>query len=517
MLSTSQLISMQGSKIHSHYDITKFLGLGRFGETYLAKSKDLPGRPDCVVKRFCFQSDPIASPLANRFTNPLALIAKSFDEQVEVLYRLGQHDRIPTVLAQLVDGENFYLVQEYVDGELLGQELKPGQPWSQSQVIELLQDTLGTLEFLHHQNFIHQDINPANWMRRWRDGKFVLLGCSGAKDQASIWQQPVDDRPLELVGTPGYIPFEQEDKNPQFNTDIYALGVIAIQALTGTFPIERHPDTYELSWRHLTDANLKLVEIVDRMVRPDYRNRYQLVREVLDDLEKFVALRRRPSAWDNLRPHLIFGSAAGALMLGLAIPKLLPMTGEPAAQPQSVQASQPIAASQASQPMETSKSIEANSALVAPGSWLTHQADGLQISYDPQWEKQETPNLLTGERATFFSPASSSGQRAQISLRMEELAAITTLSSYTEQSIAEIKKFLPNAKIIEAGSSKLADRPAYVVTYSGLLEGKEVKNLEIWTVAAGRAHIVQYQAPAADYYQHLQTAMASIGTFKIDR
>jgi hypothetical protein len=153
---------------------------------------------------------------------------------------------------------------------------------------------------------------------------------------------------------------------------------------------------------------------------------------------------------------------------------------------------------------------------VSPSSWLLHQADGLQISYDPQWEKQNLPDLLTGERVAFFGPTNSSGQRAQISVRVEELSAQTSLSEYTEQSIAEIKKFLPGAKILEAGSSKLADLPAYILTYSGRLAGKDVKNLEIWTVAAGRAHIVQYQAPAADYYQHLQTAMTAIGTFKID-
>jgi eukaryotic-like serine/threonine-protein kinase len=486
---------MQGSKIHTHYDITKFLGLGRFGETYLAKSKDLPGRPDCVLKRFCFQSE-------NK-TSPFLLIKKSFDEQVEVLYRLGQHDRIPTVLAQLVDETNLYLVQEYIDGELLSKELKPGQPWNQGQVIELLQDTLYTLEFLHQQNFIHQDINPVNWIRRWRDGKFVLLGCSGAKDQASIWSQPVDDRPVELIGTPGYIPFEQEDENPQFNTDIYALGVIAIQALTGTFPIEQHPETYELSWRHLTDANLKLVEIIDRMVRPDYRNRYQLAREVLEDLEKFATTQQQPSAWDKLRPHLIFGAAAGALMIGLAIPKILPFGSEPTASPT------PLADSQ-SLPPTTKQDLAAS-----PNNWLVYQADGLQISYDPQWEKKDLPDLITGERVSFFGPASSNGQRSQISLRVEELATPTNLSTYTELSIAEIKKFLPGAKILEAGSSKLADQPAYIVTYSGRLEDKEVKNLEIWTVAEGRAHIVQYQAPAADFYQHLPTAMTAIGTFKI--
>jgi eukaryotic-like serine/threonine-protein kinase len=481
---------MLGSKIHAHYDITKFLGLGRFGETYLAKSKELPGRPDCVVKRFCFQS--------RETQTPFFLIKKSFDEKAEVLYRLGQHDRIPTVLSQLADSENLYLVQEYIDGELLSQELAPGKIWNQQQVIDLLQDTLGTLEFLHHQNFIHQDINPANWMRRWSDGKFVLLGCSGAKDTASIWSQPIDGNPVELIGTKGYIPFEQEEENPQFNTDIYALGVIAIQALTGTWPIEVHPDTYELSWRHLTSANLKLVEIVDRMVRPDYRNRYQLVREVLDDLDQFVVTHRRPSPWQNLQPHLIFGAAAGALMLGLAIPKLFPITQEPAT--------------------TNSPPLAVNPALAAsPSGWPLHQQSGLQIAYDPRWEKQETPNLLTGEQVVFLGPAGSSDLRPQLEVRTETLTdPQTSLSQYTDQAIAEIKKFLPQAKILEAGESKLGDRPAYLVTYSGQLPEGEVKNLEIWSVSAGQVYILQYRAPVKDYYQHLQSVMTAIGTFKID-
>jgi eukaryotic-like serine/threonine-protein kinase len=481
---------MLGSKIHAHYDITKFLGLGRFGETYLAKSKELPGRPDCVLKRFCFQP--------RQTQTPFSLIKKSFDEKVEVLYRLGQHDRIPTVLAQLTDGENLYLIQEYIDGELLSQELSLGKVWSQQQVIDLLQDTLSTLEFLHHQNFIHQDINPANWMRRWRDGKFVLLGCSGAKDIASIWSQPVDGSPLELIGTKGYMPFEQEEENPQFNTDIYALGVIAIQALTGTWPIAQHPDTYELAWRHLTTANLQLVEIIDRMVRPDYRNRYQLAREVLDDLGQYVAMHTRPSPWQNLQPHLIFGAAAGALMLGLAIPKMLPVTPEPVAMPTPLAVNPALAAS--------------------PSGWPLHQQPGFQMAYEPHWEKQETPNILTGEQVVFLGPAGTEGSRPQLELRVENLtAAQTTLTSYTAQAIAEINRFLPNAKIIEAGDSRLDDQPAYLVTYSGQTESGPVKNLEIWTVGNGQVHIVQYRAAAKDYYQYLPTVMTAIGTFKFDK
>jgi eukaryotic-like serine/threonine-protein kinase len=474
---------MQGSKIHAHYEITKFLGLGRFGETYLAKSKDLPGRPDCVVKRFCFPGQ----------DKPLALIKKSFDEQVEVLYRLGQHDRIPTVLAQLVDGEHLYLIQEYIDGQLLSQELQPGQPWRVDRVVEFLQDTLSTLEFLHHQNFIHQDINPANWMRRWSDGKFVLLGCSGAKDRASIWSQPVDERPLELVGTPGYMPFEQEDYNPQFNTDLYALGTIAIQALTGTFPIERHPDSYELQWRQLTSANLKLVEILDRLVRPDYRNRYQLAREVLDDLEKFSASQRQPSPWERLRPHVIFGTAAVALMAGLAIPRLLPM-GEVATPPLAIT---PVQA-------------------VTPSGWQLYQAPGWQMAYKPQWEKRPPTGTVPGEQALFVLSGGKTSGEAQVILWQEALAAGTTLETYTQKSLAEIQQFFPGANGLESGTTQLADRPAYLATYNGRHQGKEVKILEVWVVDNGVAKGLQYQAPMGEYYQHLPIVMTAIGTVQLN-
>jgi eukaryotic-like serine/threonine-protein kinase len=498
---------MLGNKIHAQYDITKFMGLGRFGETYLAKSKELPGQPQCVLKRYRPQQT----------DQPFALARKSFEVQCELLYQLGQHDQIPRILAKIEDEENLYLIQEYIDGQMLSVELVPEKPWNQAQVVGFLQDTLGILEFIHHQNFIHQDINPKNLIRRWRDGKFVLLGCSGVKDIAGIWKQPIDDSPVELVGTPGYISFEQEEGNSQFNTDIYALGVIAIQALTGTVEIDKNPDTYQLSWQHLTNANLKLVGIVDRMVRPDYRNRYQLAREVSDDLRNFMQSQIQPSPWDNLRPHLIFGAAAAALLVGLAIPKLLPWGNEQIGSTATT-TSLPSSSRPSAIPgpdSDTAPPIIPSS--LASNDTKTYQNKQVKINYAAQWQQEEPSDSTTGEIVTFWSPQEGTSFRPNLTVSIMPLPEATmNLAQYTEVSIAEIKKSLTNPKIIESKATKLIERSAHQVQYLGEPEGKEeIQSLETWTIVNGKAYLLLYRAMPKDYPKYLPSALQSINSFKI--
>jgi eukaryotic-like serine/threonine-protein kinase len=482
---------MLGNKIHAQYDITKFLGLGRFGETYLAKSKDLPGKPLCVLRRYRPPGD-----------QPFSLVKKSFETQGELLYQLGQHDQIPRLLAKLEDGENLYLVQEYIEGELLSKELPPGKIWSQQQVIDLLQDVLGILEFVHHQNLIHRDINPQNLIRRWRDGKFVLLGCSGIKDLAAIWAQPADEQPSELVGTPGYIPFEQEEDDAQLNTDIYALGIIAIQALTGqaAVAIDRHPESYQLTWKHLTKVNLRLVEIVE-----------------------FQQTQIKPTLWDNLRPHLIFGTASVALLTGLAISTFFPGNSDrsrSASEGESVSSNQPVSPSNSptADPFSaTSPSPSASTATstAAAGVWTVYKNQQIQISHHPQWQSEEAKDVEG--LVTFWSPDNKASFRPNVSVQVEKLADSNIgLSKYTQQAIAEIKKSLPAAKIIESSDTKLADRPAFRLHYSDKPEGLgEVQSYEIWTVQEGKAYIVRYRAQTSDYPNFLSTAQQSIKSLKI--
>jgi eukaryotic-like serine/threonine-protein kinase len=308
---------MLGTTIHSHYKIIKFLGMGRSGSTYLAENLDLPDRPPCLVKKFQYSDDlTIAEPL----------IDKLFEAQASILQQVGQHSLVPTLLAKFEEDGSRYFVSEYIDGDLLSDELAIGSLWSQTQVFDFLVDLVDILDFIHTFKYIHQDINPKNIIRRKKDGRFSSIGFSAVKDLGSVWHHISKQDPRYInvsIGTPGYIPYEQEQNKPQFNSDLYAVGAIAIQALTGQFPILKDPRTYELKWRDGVKINLKLMDIIDKMVRPDYRNRYQSASEISRDLQAFALTQIPPTQFDKLKPHLIFGATVCTLLLGFGAVKLL--------------------------------------------------------------------------------------------------------------------------------------------------------------------------------------------------
>jgi eukaryotic-like serine/threonine-protein kinase len=242
------------------------------------------------------------------------------------LQKVGKHRQVPTLLAKFEEDGSRYLVSEYINGDLLSDELAIGSIWSQTQVFDFLSDLVDILDFIHSFKYIHQDINPKNIMRRKDDGRFTPIGFSAIKDLGSVWHQisKHDARYVNVsIGTPGYIPYEQEQNSPQFNSDLYAVGVIAIQALTGEFPILKDARSHELKWRDGVKIDLRLINIIDKMVRPDYRNRYQSSAEVLRDLQAFALTQIPPSKFDRLKPHLIFGAITCTLLISFAGMKLL--------------------------------------------------------------------------------------------------------------------------------------------------------------------------------------------------
>jgi eukaryotic-like serine/threonine-protein kinase len=258
---------MSNHILHFHYQIVKVLGLGRSGITYLAQDIDTIDLPLYVIKEIQSTNHSESSP---------ALVRAMFEAQGSIAYRVGQHPQIPAIVAKFEEDGHRYLVREYIEGELLSQELIPGVIWSQTQVFDFLVDLIGVLCFVHGFNYIHQDINPHNVIRSDDDGRFNLIGFSAVKDLGST-----DLNISANYNNSSYIPYEQEHNLPQFNSDIYAVGAIAIQALTGNCPIERDADSYEFQWQDDLNIDARLVKIIDRMVRPDYRNRYQSGLEVL--------------------------------------------------------------------------------------------------------------------------------------------------------------------------------------------------------------------------------------------
>jgi serine/threonine protein kinase/Tfp pilus assembly protein PilF len=268
--------------LQDRYKIIRPLGSGGFSATFLAIDQQQPDSPYYVIKQLEPQlTDSVHLQLARRL----------FKTEAKVLQKLGSHPQIPQLLDHFEENQEFYLVQEFIDGHDLSDELISGKQLSESDVICLLQDILGTLAFVHQQNVIHRDIKPSNLIRRHSDYKIVLIDFGAVKQIGTQTVSSSGLPPLTIaIGTPGYLPSEQASGMPKFNSDIYAVGMIGISALTGLSPTRQEfpkdPDTGEICWTHLTDASQRLINILDKMVCYDFRDRYQSVEAVLSDLQK---------------------------------------------------------------------------------------------------------------------------------------------------------------------------------------------------------------------------------------
>ncbi|MEH2166838.1 MAG: serine/threonine-protein kinase [Nostoc sp.] len=265
--------SFNRKTLRNRFEIIKHLGSGGSGDTYLAIDLDLPGQPHCVVKHFHPKdSSPAVLPIAK----------KLFDREAEVLYQLGNdHDQIPRLFAHFNEDGDFYLVQEFIDGHALTQEIVPGQRLNENTVLNLLKDILEVLAFVHQHDIVHRDIKPQNLMRRSSDGKIVLIDFGSIKKIGALGAG------LTIaVGTPGYMPSEQAKGKPKLCSDIYAVGMIGIQALTGLIPeqLPEDPSTGEVIWRDKAQVSDSLANILDTMVRDRYSQRYQSATEALQAL-----------------------------------------------------------------------------------------------------------------------------------------------------------------------------------------------------------------------------------------
>ncbi|MBD2338332.1 serine/threonine protein kinase [Calothrix sp. FACHB-156] len=265
-----------GKIIRGHYRIQERLGSGGFGITYLAVDIDRPSHCKFVVKQLSLRRhDPHTLPLAREL----------FQREAKVLERLGKkYDRIPELFAYFEENEEFYLVQEFIDGKDLTSEIIPDRPLEENTVIALLQDILQVLEFIHQEKVIHRDIKPSNLIRRYSDGKIVLIDFGAVKEISTLEVNENNTPSLTRnVGTPGYIPLEQEQGHPKLCSDIYALGVLGIQALSGLVPrnLEKNP-AGELIWRkYVPNISNALASVLDKMVCRNFNNRYESATEAL--------------------------------------------------------------------------------------------------------------------------------------------------------------------------------------------------------------------------------------------
>ncbi|MBD2496000.1 serine/threonine-protein kinase [Nostoc sp. FACHB-280] len=274
---------MIGKVLQSRYQIVESLGAGVFGQTYTAIDIEYPENPKYVVKQLKTH---------NCQASYLETLRLHFLTETETLKRLGSHPQIPELIACFEEHERLYLVQEFVEGHDLTAELPINQLWgclwTESEVVEFLEDVLHILEFVHSQGVIHCDIKPENLIRRCVDGKLVLIdfGSIQSVKFSLDTELPIDWIPVTSLG---YIPPEQFIGQTRPNSDIYALGMIAIQALTGLEPLQFKvdPQTNQIIWR-LPDTPVSdyLAAILSQMIRYDFQERFQSAGEVLRILKQ---------------------------------------------------------------------------------------------------------------------------------------------------------------------------------------------------------------------------------------
>ncbi len=306
-----------GQLLDGRYRIVKILPGGGFGQTYIAEDIKRPGNPECVVKQLRVVSH---SPTTLRIARRL------FETEAETLERLGDHDKIPRLFAYFEDNQNFYLVQEFISGQTLDNILQ-GQPLPVDQVRSLLTEILEILVFVHGQKVIHRDIKPSNLILRKIDDKIVLIDFGAVKE---VITQTVNSHgqvtPTVAIGTPGYMPLEQLQGNPQFNSDIYALGVVCIQALTGLLAQDisklrdpLNPNTGEIIWNQRSQhVSPQLVNVINKMVRFDCRQRYQSAGEVLNDLTASIPNSKPPQQTSPKTLWLFLTGVAAVIVVGVS-------------------------------------------------------------------------------------------------------------------------------------------------------------------------------------------------------
>lgn len=466
---------MIGQILGGRYQITAQLGQGGFGITYTAIDIGRPGNPQCIVKHFKpMSTDPYTLTNAKRL----------FDTEAEKLERLGNHDQIPRLLAFFEENQQFYIVQEYIEGHDLAQELISGQKLSEPIVIQLLQDILEVLNFVHQQNLIHRDLKPSNIRRRKTDGKIVLIDFGAVKEVTTQFVNAQGQTSLTVaVGTHGYIPSEQTNGKPTFQSDIYAVGIIAIEALTGINPYPRgfatDSQTGEIVWRNHSQVSSKLANIIDKMVRYDYRQRYNSANEVLQVIK---ALSRKSS------PKKVWFGVGLLILITPVIFWIFSQLNKP----------KPI--------------------------FTTYDGvnTGITIKYpSADWQPIKPPGGDFEDEVIRFVPKNQNQQNKcilEVVITSHELPKkLLSLEEFKNEALKQIQTNNPNQQVTDASqpSTTLSKFPAYKLTYTRQDGECKLQAMEIGTLRNGKAYFITYTAEEKEYNKYLEVVEEMINSFAI--
>ena len=264
-----------GQVVGERYLITRYLG-GQSGiETYLADNLRRRYQSPCKIEQI---------QLFSTNSDRKVKLEPRFTEEISILERLGYHEQIPQLWDHFEENDEFYLVREYVRGKSLAQKIARKE-LSVPEIMQILAGALSVLSFVHQNRIIHRNIKPSSLIIREEDRQVILTDFGILADLQILSHTSVEyssDRDRYNYWSP-----EQIAGRPTISSDLYALGMTAIEALTGAKPatLEREP-TGKLRWTQNITLDRRSLKIIDRLVELDLGKRYQSANKVLKDLQK---------------------------------------------------------------------------------------------------------------------------------------------------------------------------------------------------------------------------------------
>jgi serine/threonine-protein kinase len=268
-------------KLKNRYRASRPLGKGGFGATFLAADEGLPGFPSCVVKQLRPNT---------QSASVMKMARELFEREAFTLGKIGSHPQIPRLLDYFEEDINFYLVQEFVDGETLKQEFERRGAFNEIEIRKILTEIFPALGFMHESGVIHRDIKPANIMRRKQDGQLVLIDFGAVSSQVN--KPSAEEDPSGLltnfaIGTPGFAPPEQMAMRPVYSSDLYATAMTCLYLMTGRSPkdLPHDPYTGEINWKSQVKLSDRLRVIFEKLLQQSVSQRFRTAEEALRALE----------------------------------------------------------------------------------------------------------------------------------------------------------------------------------------------------------------------------------------
>ena len=266
----------KGQKINDRYEIEKLIGEGGMANVYLAHDTILDRKVAVKVLRGDLAGD---EKFVRRFQRE-ALSASSLSHpNIVEIYDVGEDDG------------NFYIVMEFIEGKTLKQLIKKRGVLSLSETIDIMLQLLDALATAHDSYIIHRDIKPQNIMIK-ESGlvKITDFGIAMALNSVELTQTN------SVMGSVHYLPPEQASgKGSTIRSDIYSLGILMFEMLTGKMPF-KGDSAVEIALKHMKEPLPSVRElnpvvpqsvenIIIKAAAKNPKNRYRDVREMADDIK----------------------------------------------------------------------------------------------------------------------------------------------------------------------------------------------------------------------------------------